>query len=149
VKSSLPFDERFHVEPRSPTGDDRSPFERDRDLILYSSAFKRLLSVTQVVSASAGYVFHTRLTHSLQVAQVGRRLAEKLLKKQPDLSEKRIDPDRVEAACLAHDIGHPPFGHLAEKILDSEASGFGGFEGTPRAFGLSRNSVSPRYPIRA
>jgi dGTPase len=134
VKPSLPFDERFHPELSSHKGDDRSPFERDRDLVLYSSAFKRLLSVTQVVSASAGYVFHTRLTHSLQVAQVGRRLAEKLLKKQPHLAVKRINPDRVEAACLAHDIGHPPFGHLAEKILDSEARRFGGFEGNAQSF---------------
>jgi dGTPase len=134
VKPSLRFDERFHTELGSHKGDDRSPFERDRDLVLYSSAFRRLLSVTQVVSASAGYVFHTRLTHSLQVAQVGRRLAEKLLKKQSHLAVKRIDPDRVEAACLAHDIGHPPFGHLAEKILDSEALSFGGFEGNAQSF---------------
>ena len=81
-----------------------------------------------------GYVFHTRLTHSLQVAQVGRRLAEKLLKKQHELAVNETDPDRVEAACLAHDIGHPPFGHLAEEILDEKAKDFGGFEGNAQSF---------------
>ena len=131
---NFPLDERFHKERGSHAGDDRSPFERDRDIILYCSAFKRLLSVTQVTSASAGYVFHTRLTHSLQVAQVGRRLAQKLIKKQPELAVVHIDPDRVEAACLAHDIGHPPFGHLAETILDRNANQFGGFEGNAQSF---------------
>jgi dGTPase len=134
LNPNLPPEERFHEDSASRSGDDRSPFQRDRDLILYSSAFKRLLSVTQVASASVGHVFHTRLTHSLQVAQVGRRLAEKLLKKQPELAAGQIDPDRVEAACLAHDIGHPPFGHLAEEILDKKAESFGGFEGNAQSF---------------
>jgi dGTPase len=130
------LEERLHKEPGLREGDDRTPFEEDRDIVLYSSAFKRLLSVTQVVSASAGYIFHTRLTHSLQVAQVGRRLAEKLRKKQPSLAEALggIDPSTVETACLAHDIGHPPFGHLAEKVLDKEATDFGGFEGNAQSF---------------
>lgn len=127
---------RLHKEPGQREGDDRTPFEEDRDIVLYSSAFKRLLSVTQVASASAGYLFHTRLTHSLQVAQVGRRLAEKLHKKQPELANELggIDPSIVETACLAHDIGHPPFGHLAEKILDKKATDFGGFEGNAQSF---------------
>jgi dGTPase len=114
-----------------PDGDDRSDFRRDRDIILYTSAFKRLSGITQVVSAEAGHSFHNRLTHTLQVAQVGRALAEKLHKHSPELAEKLgLDPDVVEAACLAHDLGHPPFGHVAEEILNrcmgEEAEGFEG-----------------------
>lgn len=148
MNPKLPPEERFHEDSASRSGDDRSPFQRDRDLILYSSAFKRLLSVTQVASASVGHVFHTRLTHSLQVAQVGRRLAEKLLKKQPELAVGQVDPDRVEAACLAHDIGHPPFGHLAEEILDKKATSFGGFEGNAQSFRIvtELSVASSTYP---
>jgi dGTPase len=136
LNTNLLLRERLHKELGTREGDDRTPFEEDRDIILYSSAFKRLLSVTQVASASAGYLFHTRLTHSLQVAQVGRRLAEKLRKKQFELAEALggVNPDIVETACLAHDIGHPPFGHLAEKVLDHKAKDFGGFEGNAQSF---------------
>src|SRR5271168_3647428 len=102
-----------------PEGDDRSHYERDRDIILYTSAFKRLSGITQVVSSHTGHVFHNRLTHSLQVAQVGRSLAEKLLKLQEELAKGiLLEPHAVEAACLAHDLGHPPFGHIAEEILN-------------------------------
>ena len=130
------LDERLHKEPGPREGDDRTPFEEDRDVVLYSSAFKRLLSVTQVASASAGYVFHTRLTHSLQVAQVGRRLQEKLRKKQPEIARELggLGPDLVETTYLTHDLGHPPFGHLAEEALDEEAGPFGGFEGNAQTF---------------
>lgn len=116
--------------------DDRDSFQKDRDLILYSSALQRLSTTTQVVSGEHGYVFHNRLTHSLQVAQVGRRLAEKLLIKQPDLARCReINPDVVESACLAHDLGHPPFGHLAEEVLNKIAGDeCQGFEGNAQSF---------------
>lgn len=90
--------------------------------------------MTQVVSSDEGHVFHNRLTHSLQVAQVGRRIAEKLLRDNKALD---VDPDVVEAACLAHDIGHPPFGHIAENELDSIATENGlkdGFEGNAQSF---------------
>jgi len=83
-----------------------------------------------------GHVFHNRLTHSLQVAQVGRRIAEKLLR-EANSDEIAIDPDVVEAACLAHDIGHPPFGHIAEQEMDSIARQHGvddGFEGNAQSF---------------
>jgi dGTPase len=127
--------ERFYTNPGTREGDDRSPFEEDRDVVLYSSAFKRLLSVTQVTSGSAGYLLHTRLTHSLQVAQVGRRLSEKLLTIQPALADfLGVNPDVVETACLAHDIGHPPFGHLSEERLDHHAASIGGFEGNAQSF---------------
>jgi dGTPase len=100
--------------------DQRNKFQRDRDRILYSTALRRLGGVTQVVSASEGHVFHNRLTHTLEVAQLARRLAEHLSKSQPDEAAALggIDPDVAEAAGLAHDLGHPPFGHIAEKELD-------------------------------
>jgi len=119
-------------------GDDRTEFQRDRDSILYSSALQRLSTTTQVVSGEQGRVFHNRLTHSLQVAQVGRRLAEKLKLKQPDLATLyRLNEDVVEAACLAHDLGHPPFGHLAETALNKlarKSRGIQGFEGNAQSF---------------
>lgn len=89
-----------------------------------------------MASGSTGFLLHTRLTHSFQVAQVGRRLAEKLNKKQFDLVQAMgsLDPDIVETACLAHDIGHPPFGHLAEEVLDEKADSIGGFEGNAQSF---------------
>jgi dGTPase len=91
--------------------------------------------VTQVVSPTAGYVFHNRLTHSLQVAQVGRRLAERLCPADAEGERSgNLDPDVVEAACLAHDLGHPPFGHIAEDELNTLAKDFGGFEGNAQSF---------------
>lgn len=120
--------------------DQRSDFERDRDRVLYSSAFRRLAGVTQVVHAAEGHIFHNRLTHTLKVAQVGRRLAEHLVGSEPpELVEAvgGIDPDVVETAALAHDLGHPPFGHIAEEELDSELTSRGiadGYEGNAQSF---------------
>lgn len=139
VASPILRNERFHEKKPNKLGDDRSPAQRDRDRLLYSGAFQRLAEVTQVVTASSGYVFHNRLTHSLQVAQVGRRLAEKLLlnpmlKDASDVNFSGIDPDVVEAACLAHDIGPPPFGHVIEEELNTLAQSAGGFEGNAQSF---------------
>jgi dGTPase len=86
------------------------------------------------VAANSGYVFHNRLTHSLQVAQVGRRLAEKLQRKYSSLTNDLVCPDVVEAACLAHDLGHPPFGHTAEHRLNELSQPYGGFEGNAQSF---------------
>ena len=120
-------------------GDQRKSFQIDRDRILYSSAFRRLAQVTQVVTAQEGHVFHNRLTHSLKVGQLARRLAERLIEEQENLAEKLggINPDVVEAAALAHDLGHPPFGHTAEEELDECATNHGltdGFEGNAQSF---------------
>ena len=107
----------------SDTEDQRCPFERDRDRILYSREFRRLKDVTQVARAGESYLYHDRLTHSLKVAQVGRRLAELLKDVYDDEFENiedYLNPDVVETACLAHDIGHPPFGHEIEEILDDK-----------------------------
>lgn len=133
-------EERQHSPKKA--DDQRKEFQIDRDRIIYSTAFRRLAQVTQVVSASEGSVFHNRLTHSLKVAQVGRRLAEKLIQDastNPELIEKcgGLDPDVVEAAALAHDLGHPPFGHIAEKELNQLARKYGlsdGFEGNAQTF---------------
>ncbi len=136
---SLPVAARFDRFSLDKIDDNRNAFQRDRDRILYTTSFRRLARVTQVVSADEGHVFHNRLTHSLQVAQVGRRIAEKLLREAPKTGTTHVDLDAdvVEAACLAHDLGHPPFGHIAEKELDELARKHGlndGFEGNAQSF---------------
>ena len=127
---------RYYTEKRS---DYRSKAEIDRDRVLYASAFARLAEVTQVVSADRGYVFHNRLTHSLKVAQLARRMAQRLISKQPAEVQAigGLDPDVAEAAALAHDLGHPPHGHIAEQELNRLAKAAGlsdGFEGNAQSF---------------
>ena len=117
----------------------RSEAERDRDRILYSSAFQRLVGITQVASPETGASFHNRLTHSIKVAQVGRRLAQALKARNAELGRPshvvaELDEDAVEASCLGHDLGHPPFGHEAETELDTLARTWGGFEGNAQSF---------------
>lgn len=129
----------------------RSPSQRDRDRVLYSSALQRLGGITQVASPEVGHVFHSRLTHSLKVAQVARRLCERLQDPAVTASaslREHLDADAVEAAALAHDFGHPPFGHLAEEELDRKAKTIGGFEGNAQSFRIltrlsSRSADSP------
>jgi len=118
-----------------------SPFRVDRDRIVGSPFFARLGGVTQVISpGGAGLLVHNRLTHSLKVAQVGRAIAERLFQAEGDLLEKLggCDPDVVEAAALAHDLGHPPFGHLGERVLDQLARQRlrlrDGFEGNAQSY---------------
>ncbi|MEH2311364.1 MAG: dNTP triphosphohydrolase [Nostoc sp.] len=137
-------------------GDQRRAFQIDRDRLIYSAYFRRLAQVTQVVSASEGNVFHNRLTHSLKVAQVARRLAERLQElnnSNSNLINKYggLDPDVVEAAAIAHDLGHPPFGHIAEKELDQLARSHGlsdGFEGNAQTFRILTllEPHRPQYP---
>ncbi len=138
--------ERFHATEKSPSssngksGDYRSPFQKDRDRILYSASFRRLAEITQVASPQRGYDIHNRLTHVLKVAQVARRLAEALIEKTPGKDIKAghgLNPDVVETAALAHDLGHPPFGHLAEEEIHEALTERGltdGFEGNAQTF---------------
>jgi dGTPase len=145
-----PRQERFTPEDRE---DGRSPAQIDRDRIQYSTAFARLAEVTQVVAAERGHVFHNRLTHSIKVGQLARRIAEKLLREQPQEAAALggLDPDVAEAAGLAHDLGHPPFGHVAEETLHRLVRDKGrlsdGFEGNAQSFRIvAKLAVSDAMP---
>ena len=132
------MDDLRRIEESSRPSDPRSPYRRDRDRVLYSGHFARLAEITQVVSPERGYVFHNRLTHSLKVAQIARTIAEVFALKHPGPCERLggIDADAAEAAGLAHDLGHPPFGHIAEQELDRLVRRAGvpdGFEGNAQS----------------
>lgn len=111
---------RLYPEPASPT---RSEFQRDRDRIIHSTAFRRLAHKTQVFVPLDGDHFRTRLTHTIEVGQIGRALARAL----------RVDEDLAEAVALAHDLGHTPFGHAGEGALEACMADFGGFDHNAQA----------------
>ncbi|MFT3731334.1 MAG: deoxyguanosinetriphosphate triphosphohydrolase [Hyphomicrobium sp.] len=113
--SGMPSRGRHYPESDCPT---RSPFQRDRDRILHATAFRRLTYKTQVFLPHEGDHFRTRLTHSLEVAQIARTIARQL----------RLDEDLAETIALAHDLGHSPFGHAGERALDAAMKQFGGFD---------------------
>ncbi|MCE4556179.1 deoxyguanosinetriphosphate triphosphohydrolase [Pelomonas cellulosilytica] len=121
------------AEPPAPT---RSDFQRDRDRIIHSTAFRRLVYKTQVFLNHEGDLFRTRLTHSLEVAQLGRSIARSL----------GLDEDLVEAVALAHDLGHTPFGHAGQDVLDECMAGHGGFEHNLQSLRVV-DHLEQRYPL--
>jgi dGTPase len=123
---------RLHAEPQSKT---RSPFRRDCDRIIHSTAFRRLKHKTQVFVFDEGDHYRTRLTHTLEVAQIARALARAL----------SLDEDLAEALALAHDLGHPPFGHAGERALDECLSACGGFDHNAQTLRVV-TALERRYP---
>ncbi len=123
---------RRHAEPEAPT---RSAFQRDRDRIVHSTAFRRLVYKTQVFLNHEGDLFRTRLTHSLEVAQLGRSMARAL----------GLNEDLVEAIALAHDLGHTPFGHAGQDVLNECMAEHGGFEHNLQSLRVV-DELEERYP---
>ena len=122
--------------------DYRSPFEVDRDRIIHTSAFRRLQAKTQVFLSGEYDFYRTRLTHSLEVAQIGRSICKFLQRKSPLLSKEfAIDSNLVEAICLSHDLGHPPFGHAGERTLNALMKTYGGFEGNAQTLRLITETI--------
>jgi dGTPase len=113
----------------------RTPFARDRDRIIHTSAFRRLKEKTQVFVAHEGDQYRTRLTHSLEVAQIARSLAAAM----------GLDADLAETIALAHDLGHPPFAHSGEEELEKQMAGFGGFDHNVQTFRVV-SELENRYP---
>ena len=123
---------RCHPEPDAPT---RTAFQRDRDRIVHSTAFRRLVYKTQVFLNHEGDLFRTRLTHSLEVAQLGRSIARSL----------QLNEDLVEAIALAHDLGHTPFGHAGQDALNECMEAWGGFEHNLQSLRVV-DALEERYP---
>jgi dGTPase len=123
---------RLHAEPASKS---RGAFRRDCDRIIHATAFRRLKHKTQVFVFDEGDHYRTRLTHTLEVAQVSRALARRL----------RLDEDLAEALALAHDLGHPPFGHAGERALDACLAAYGGFDHNAQTLRIV-TALERRYP---
>jgi dGTPase len=122
--------------------DYRTPYEQDRDRIIHTASFRRLQAKTQVFLSGEYDFYRTRLTHSLEVAQIGRAICTYLQRKSPFFSDTYyIDAHLVEAICLSHDLGHPPFGHAGERTLHAVMKQYGGFEGNAQTLRLLTETV--------
>jgi dGTPase len=129
------FDQETWGGARKP--DYRSCFQVDRDRVIHAHAFRKLQSKTQVFLSGEYDFYRTRLTHSMEVAQIGRSICSWLLSRgEPLAADFFIDGDLVEAVCLAHDLGHPPFGHSGERTLQELMKPHGGFEGNAQTLHL-------------
>jgi dGTPase len=151
----MPPDRRDRRSGIARGAEQRSPFARDRDCLRHSPALQRLRGITQVMPAGDPGQFQNRLTHSLAVARIGHTIAERLLaspeSERAAMGAGGLDPLVVEAACLAHDLGHPPFGHVGEAELDrllTQAGVPDGFEANAQAFRVVRalGDGSPETP---
>ncbi len=133
--------ETFTTRPRREE-EHRTPFQIDRDRIIHTSTFRSLQSKTQVFLSGEYDFYRTRLTHSIEVAQIGRAICGWLQHRSPLLDDGCfIDPDLVEASCLAHDLGHPPFGHRGERTLNRLMTAWGGFEGNAQTLRLLTQTI--------
>ncbi|MGA1205113.1 MAG: dGTP triphosphohydrolase [Opitutales bacterium] len=134
-----------HLPGKRPENDHRTPFQVDRDRVLFSSAFRQLQSKTQVFQSGEYDFYRTRLTHTIEVARIARSIAEYLKgtsdRLKPDF---HIDPDLVEAVGLAHDLGHPPFGHIGERKLNELMGPHGGFEGNAQTLRILTRLIYAR-----
>lgn len=139
------FDTDTQRDSKRQEGDYRSAFQADRDRVIHTSAFRALQSKTQVFLSGEYDFYRTRLTHSIEVAQIGRSICQRLHHCSNLLDEhNHIDGDLVEAACLAHDIGHPPFGHAGERTLNRLMGPWGGFEGNAQTLRLLTRTIFSR-----
>ena len=124
---------RLHIEAESIN---RNPFQRDRDRVIHSDSFRLLKHKTQVFVAHTGDYYRTRLTHSLEVSQIARTVARRL----------EIDEDLAEVLALAHDLGHPPFAHSGEDVLDKCMNGYDGFDHNAQTLRIL-TTLEERYPL--
>lgn len=136
------FDTAAMVPGKRQADEYRTAFQVDRDRIIHTASFRRLQNKTQVFLSGEYDFYRTRLTHSIEVAQIGRSLCARLAATSPLLAaDLHIDSDLVEAACLAHDLGHPPFGHTGERTLNRLMAGHGGFEGNAQTLRLLTRTI--------
>jgi len=146
----FPWHERQSGYKQSRENDYRTPYQRDRARIIHSAAFRRLQSKTQILAIRQNDYSRTRLTHSLEVAQIGNGLVHQLKHSSPadaPFQAWLADTALIETVCLSHDIGHPPFGHGGEVALNYMMNFYGGFEGNAQSLRIlgKRGSYSPTY----